>query len=624
MVIRRMKKRSRFSLLVAIATAIALLLPGTAVFAGGVIPGIETPISQEPGDNYGPIIDDDTVVWINGSTVRTDVYGYSWDTGRQTVFTDSPGKRFVPVVQGNNIVWDDGNDIWLYDGLNTINITSDALQQLDPAVYGDNIVYSQKNPGGWDLYVYSVSGHSSRPLITASGDQILPAIYANTVVWQDRRNGNWDIYRYNLVTKTENQVTNGGGDQYFPAIWNDNIVWEDWRNDNGDIYMFNVGSQTETQVTDSVYSQFDPAIYGNKIVWEEEVNGQWDIFMYDIPTDSIDLLTQSNANQYFPSMYGDKVVWTDNRDGNEKIYLKVITPTLSDLRVNGTTIPGFIYTQKTYNVVLPYGTTTVPVVSATSSVSGGMISYLQATAVRDSSAKVIFTAPDGSSQTFTVNFSVQSAPSGGGGGGGGGTSSGTIGGTIVNPPAGGGSQNPFSDVPNNHWAVNDIVYVFQNGVISGYPDGTFRPAKPVSRAELAVMMAKTLKLTSLPPQRTASFGDVPRSHWAFSQIEALTDAGIMVGFGDKFRPTDTITREELVQVVMKALYYKQGHQNTVDESVLDQFTDRDKIPQWARAAVAEAVQIKFISGVSENRFGAGSKASRDQVAAIIAKLIKQL
>jgi len=50
---------------------------------------------------------------------------------------------------------------------------------------------------------------------------------------------------------------------------------------------------------------------------------------------------------------------------------------------------------------------------------------------------------------------------------------------------------PFSDVPSNHWAVDYIWWVKNNGISVGYPDGTYRPNNSITRAEMAVMAKKT-------------------------------------------------------------------------------------------------------------------------------------
>ncbi|MEX2461568.1 MAG: S-layer homology domain-containing protein [Paenibacillaceae bacterium] len=52
----------------------------------------------------------------------------------------------------------------------------------------------------------------------------------------------------------------------------------------------------------------------------------------------------------------------------------------------------------------------------------------------------------------------------------------------------------FSDVPAGHWAENVIQVVSEAGIMIGYGDGSFKPDQPVTRAEMAVIVAKLLEL----------------------------------------------------------------------------------------------------------------------------------
>lgn len=183
----------------------------------------------------------------------------------------------------------------------------------------------------------------------------------------------------------------------------------------------------------------------------------------------------------------------------------------------------------------------------------------------------------------------------------------------------------FEDIPEKHWAVNEIVYMYNTGIMRGYPDKTFRPTKPITRGELAEIMAKVLMLETESGQTAESFRDVPRSLWAFKAIEATTKAGVMVGYGNGlFKPDAPIAREELVQVIIKALHYGKGTAPDVSLEILNQFLDKEIIPWWAENSAAEAVNAGIVKGIKPDVFGAGIKATRDQVAVMIYKLMNQI
>jgi TolB protein len=151
-------------------------------------------------------------------------------------------------------------------------------------------------------------------------DQIDPAIYGDSVVWQDERNGNWDIYMHNLSTSIETRITTNESNQTKPAIYGDRIVWQDERNGNRDIYMYDLFTEKETRITDESSDQVNPAIYKDRIVWQDERNGNWDIYMYDLSAQTETQITTNKSDQMEPVIYGDRIVWQDEREGGE-IYL---------------------------------------------------------------------------------------------------------------------------------------------------------------------------------------------------------------------------------------------------------------------------------------------------------------
>ncbi|MDX9917714.1 MAG: S-layer homology domain-containing protein [Gudongella sp.] len=97
------------------------------------------------------------------------------------------------------------------------------------------------------------------------------------------------------------------------------------------------------------------------------------------------------------------------------------------------------------------------------------------------------------------------------------------------------------------------------GVLTGYPDGTFRPNEPITRAEYATIVYKATQLTMIPG--ATGFGDVPEAHWAAKFIKAATQAGLIKGRGlingvNTFDPEANISYQEAVTLVVRALGYE--------------------------------------------------------------------
>ncbi|WP_233568152.1 Ig-like domain-containing protein [Cohnella faecalis] len=116
-----------------------------------------------------------------------------------------------------------------------------------------------------------------------------------------------------------------------------------------------------------------------------------------------------------------------------------------------------------------------------------------------------------------------------------------------------GTTKNYSDVSNKFWAYKYIQTVTRHGIFSGYPDGSFHPNDPVSREELAVVMAKYLQLDVAKPIESR-FGDA-KGRWSSPYIEALNRNSLISGYPDgSFRPGNNIPRLEAVTMIDRMLF----------------------------------------------------------------------
>ncbi len=120
---------------------------------------------------------------------------------------------------------------------------------------------------------------------------------------------------------------------------------------------------------------------------------------------------------------------------------------------------------------------------------------------------------------------------------------------------GAGSELVFDDKGDiGAWARDAVAKAVGAGIISGYPDGTFKPGATITRAEMAGMLAKAMKLAPTANAVTgfADNGEIPA--WARGYVQAVADKGILSGrSGNKFAPKETATRAEAVTVMIKML-----------------------------------------------------------------------
>jgi hypothetical protein len=118
------------------------------------------------------------------------------------------------------------------------------------------------------------------------------------------------------------------------------------------------------------------------------------------------------------------------------------------------------------------------------------------------------------------------------------------------------TKTAYSDVDENFWAAGYIAALTDYGFMNGYPDGSFRPDRAITRAEFAAMAARYFGIersSSVAPIEE-HFSDIDNS-WARSTIEEVYRYGITNGYADgTFKPDDPISRAEAVTLINRMLF----------------------------------------------------------------------
>ncbi len=110
----------------------------------------------------------------------------------------------------------------------------------------------------------------------------------------------------------------------------------------------------------------------------------------------------------------------------------------------------------------------------------------------------------------------------------------------------------FSDIPAGYWAQRDIDQLLAADIVNGYPDGTFQPEGAVTRAEFVKMLVLALGLA--PGTGGTSFSDVAADAWYAPYIAAAVQAGLVQGITPStFGPQQTLTREQMAVLLARAL-----------------------------------------------------------------------
>ncbi|GAA4718586.1 S8 family peptidase [Brevibacillus fulvus] len=112
----------------------------------------------------------------------------------------------------------------------------------------------------------------------------------------------------------------------------------------------------------------------------------------------------------------------------------------------------------------------------------------------------------------------------------------------------------FADLSRSHWAYTDLMTAYRLGILQGYPNNTIKPDQPLTRAEMALMVARAQSIF-MYKHSYSSYRDVSTGHWASPAIEALTSRGWLHGVnGSVFKPNQYARRGEMVVLLAKAYH----------------------------------------------------------------------
>ncbi len=181
----------------------------------------------------------------------------------------------------------------------------------------------------------------------------------------------------------------------------------------------------------------------------------------------------------------------------------------------------------------------------------------------------------------------------------------------------------FSDVKDNHWAIDEIIWMIQNEIIEGVGGNRFEPNRVVTRAEFAKMMVLTLRIQLSSPG-TPFFLDVKRNDWEYQYVESARFylTGFRTSAGDYYKPDDAAVREDMAVALVKALGFDK---ETADLSTLNKFADRGQISENLRSHVALAVKHGLMEGYNEKGgtyFKPKSSLTRAEAAVLLYRAFK--
>jgi S-layer homology domain len=185
---------------------------------------------------------------------------------------------------------------------------------------------------------------------------------------------------------------------------------------------------------------------------------------------------------------------------------------------------------------------------------------------------------------------------------------------VMQVPVQAQSVRSFTDVSSGYWANGFIQELANRQIITGFPDGSFKPDEPVTRAQFAAMLKTAFNRSNV--RNSINFKDVPADYWASTAIRDAYSKGFMSGYPENdFRPGEYIPRAQVLVALTSGLGYAPS--NNVG-TTLQLFNDSSSIPDWARNSIAAATEKRIVVNYPNTQFLNPTRpATRSEVAALI-------
>lgn len=181
-----------------------------------------------------------------------------------------------------------------------------------------------------------------------------------------------------------------------------------------------------------------------------------------------------------------------------------------------------------------------------------------------------------------------------------------------------GPPKAFSDVPADYWAGSFISALSARGIIEGFDDNTFRPNRPITRAEFAALIQKAAEQ---PRTRdSVAFKDLQADYWARPAIDEAVQMGFLSGYPDgNFRPDQEIPRSQGLVSVVSGLQLP-SPDNPAD--ALKVYQDAGTIPKYAAGKIAAATNAGLVVSYPDpKQLNPGQTMTRADASALIYQML---
>ncbi|MBN7773536.1 S-layer homology domain-containing protein [Clostridium aminobutyricum] len=182
----------------------------------------------------------------------------------------------------------------------------------------------------------------------------------------------------------------------------------------------------------------------------------------------------------------------------------------------------------------------------------------------------------------------------------------------------------FSDMAN-HWAKDSVNNMGSRMVVTGVGNNNYAPGRNMTRAEFSAVIVRALGLA--PASGSSNFSDIKTSDWYNGYIETAVSYGIIKGYDNgKFGPNDTITREQAMTILARAMKVTGLNADLTDKNVselIGAYTDGTAVSAYAKESVAACLETGITAGRSNQIIAPKDSITRAEVAIMAERLLKK-
>lgn len=178
---------------------------------------------------------------------------------------------------------------------------------------------------------------------------------------------------------------------------------------------------------------------------------------------------------------------------------------------------------------------------------------------------------------------------------------------------------PFTDVDSEDWYAGAVKAMYEGEIMLGTSDTTFSPMDDLSRGMVVTVLYRLCGASETV--YNGAFSDVADGKWYSDAVSWASENAIVKGYPDgTFAPNKLVTRQELATILYRFCAYIGG--DAADTAPIpDTYTDADSIGSWAEDAMAWAIHVGLIQGMSDAQLDPNGTANRAQCAVLLQRFM---